>query len=313
MTSPADFRIIRLAFAFREGIICRSLPNVVSLQSSSTNSQLMSSPEKSMDSGNSLALVIELLQSQANQISRIEDQLAILQELLARSSVSNVGGPVRRADVVDERDSVDLLQRFKQALNDRDWDRANLVRIKLVQLGASESEISFYDLLSSDARSNCRVDASKRLELAKGFRDLSTALAVRDELSLLVSQDELMSLDAQMIEWIMIELQKKLRAVPIGEDLIGLIQLVVDRYAATSQGASLKAALPTLRRSVGLCASCNKPYRGAEAACPECLRHPERSSFDDLDEIDRIVEASRPDLASDEVWPLLDDRNLDAT
>ena len=39
-----------------------------------------------------------------------------------------------------------------------------------------------------------------------------------------------------------------------------------------TQGASVRAALPTLRRSVGLCPRCAQPYTGVAEACPRCLR-----------------------------------------
>jgi predicted amidophosphoribosyltransferase len=46
---------------------------------------------------------------------------------------------------------------------------------------------------------------------------------------------------------------------------------VADAFDSTPEGASLRAALPTLRRSVGLCARCGRPYNGIADACPACL------------------------------------------
>ena len=46
---------------------------------------------------------------------------------------------------------------------------------------------------------------------------------------------------------------------------------VAGAFDTTPEGASLHAALPTLRRSVGLCACCGQPYTGIADACPSCL------------------------------------------
>jgi hypothetical protein len=46
---------------------------------------------------------------------------------------------------------------------------------------------------------------------------------------------------------------------------------VAERFPRTVVGASLRASLPTLRRSAGLCPRCSAPYKGIADACPKCL------------------------------------------
>jgi hypothetical protein len=45
-------------------------------------------------------------------------------------------------------------------------------------------------------------------------------------------------------------------------------------FCHTVEGASLRASLPTLRRSAGLCPRCAQPYTGLANACPQCLAAP---------------------------------------
>jgi hypothetical protein len=53
--------------------------------------------------------------------------------------------------------------------------------------------------------------------------------------------------------------------------VVVLAAQVSEIFGATPDGASVRAALPTLRRSVGLCPRCAQPYVGSAAACPRCL------------------------------------------
>ena len=91
-------------------------------------------------------------------------------------------------------------------------------------------------------------------------------------------------------------IQKRLRAGTIRIDVVELAAKVAERFDHTSEGASLRAALPTLRRSAGLCARCGKPYTGIADACPVCLTTqsfpafaadvaPEPTEDDDLDQV----------------------------
>ncbi len=66
-------------------------------------------------------------------------------------------------------------------------------------------------------------------------------------------------------------IQKRLRGGAMRPDVAILAARVAESLDATPEGASLRAALPTLRRSAGLCARCGEPYTGLADACPKCL------------------------------------------
>jgi hypothetical protein len=63
----------------------------------------------------------------------------------------------------------------------------------------------------------------------------------------------------------------RLRSGKIQPDVALLAGRVADVFSHTVEGASLRASLPTLRRSVGLCPRCAQPYTGIADACPSCL------------------------------------------
>ncbi len=61
-------------------------------------------------------------------------------------------------------------------------------------------------------------------------------------------------------------------------DLAVLAGRIADAFSHTVAGASLRASLPTLRRSAGLCSRCGQPYTGLANACPACLAQTQPSA-----------------------------------
>jgi hypothetical protein len=63
----------------------------------------------------------------------------------------------------------------------------------------------------------------------------------------------------------------RLRSGKIQPDVAILAGRVAEIFSHTVEGASLRASLPTLRRSAGQCPRCAQPYTGIADACPACL------------------------------------------
>ncbi len=104
-------------------------------------------------------------------------------------------------------------------------------------------------------------------------------------------------------------IQRRLRSIPVGSDLAALATQVATRFGGTPEGASLRAALPTLRRSAGLCPRCSEPYLGVDDACPKCLAEAGQTAAPTptltfvTDDLDAIVGDSAPiDLNNAESW-----------
>jgi hypothetical protein len=110
-----------------------------------------------------------------------------------------------------------------------------------------------------------------RLDAARGVGDAEAVLSARDELAEHLQGDPRRDLDRQVVSWLMGVIRKGLAQVPVRPEVVELATRVAEHFAETSEGASLRKALPVLRRSVGLCPRCARPYAGEDDACPECL------------------------------------------
>jgi hypothetical protein len=114
-------------------------------------------------------------------------------------------------------------------------------------------------------------DRRARLDAARRAGDPDACLTLRDELSKLIDPVARESMDRDLVGWLMSLLMKRMRAGTVGPDVAALATRVAASFAYRTEGASLKASLPTLRRSAGLCPRCAEPYVGVEDACPDCL------------------------------------------
>lgn len=110
-----------------------------------------------------------------------------------------------------------------------------------------------------------------QLEAARSANDAERVLELRAELAPLISKTESLAQDKSLVTWFMALLMRRMRAGSVRADVAVLAERVSAAFAGTVEGASLRASLPTLRRSAGLCPRCAQPYGGIEAACPECL------------------------------------------
>ena len=148
------------------------------------------------------------------------------------------------------------------------------------------------------------------LRAAREVGDPDRILEIRDELAARLPEADRADLDREVVGGLMGLIQRRLRIKPITPDLPLLAASVAERFGATAEGASLRRALPTLRRSVGLCPRCARPYRGIADACPECLleaaaREPQvlpmtRAEGDEPEEAEVIAGAAEFAGGSDE-------------
>jgi len=159
----------------------------------------------------------------------------------------------------------------RQAIEEQRWDRAERL---LKALGRDYPDAPEFEPFKEEieAGRQSEVDRLKnRISAAQSANDLDQVITSRDELTLHLTGDDLKALDDQLVTWFMGRLQKRLRAGSISPELAELARRAAESFGDTAQGASLRAALPTLRRGAGLCPRCAQPYRGEEDACPKCL------------------------------------------
>ena len=103
--------------------------------------------------------------------------------------------------------------------------------------------------------------------------------------------------------------QRRLRTGTVRPDLVALAARVAESFGGSVEGASLRASLPTLRRSAGLCPKCAEPYAGVGDACPKCLAAstaptPLAVVADEPDDSDEADERDREpiDLNNESLW-----------
>lgn len=123
----------------------------------------------------------------------------------------------------------------------------------------------------AEARQRAIDDRRQRLEAARAANDADAVLTLRNTLAELATPDELEPLDRELLRWVMGLLMKRMRTGTVRADVATLAARVAESYGHRPEGASLRASLPTLRRSAGLCPRCAAPFLGEEDACPPCL------------------------------------------
>src|SRR5262249_39693607 len=93
----------------------------------------------------------------------------------------------------------------------------------------------------------------------------------RDALTRHLRGDAMHELDRRVVSWVFERIQRQVRAGSITPELAQLAAHAADSFGDTPEGASLRSALPNLRRRAGLCPECGGANREGGEACPACL------------------------------------------
>ena len=213
------------------------------------------------------ALVDELSMARASW-DRVERHAIPLLERIAVALEQGAGSATPRDESQPERSD---LGEVRAAIDEQRWDRARSILDGLPEATLQRPAVAALARELDRGHERAVVDLTGRIEAARQINDPDGALAARDELARLLPLDDLAEVDRTMIGWLMKAVQRRLRTVPVGADVAGLATAIADRFGASPEGASLRAALPTLRRSAGLCPRCAEPYLGVDDACPKCL------------------------------------------
>ena len=115
------------------------------------------------------------------------------------------------------------------------------------------------------------ADRRVRLAASRSANDADAVIGIRDELVALLPPADREAVDREVLPWLMALLMRRMRAGTVRGDVAVLAEKVATSFAHRPEGASLRASLPILRRSSGLCPRCSEPFTGVEDACPKCL------------------------------------------
>jgi hypothetical protein len=124
----------------------------------------------------------------------------------------------------------------------------------------------------AEERASLVNDLRAQIDAARRDDDPERAIDCRDALTEHLRGEPLKDLDRQLVRWLVGRVQARARAGP-AVDAVGAATLaarVVESFGDTPEAASLRAALPSLRRGAGLCPRCAGPNPGRGDPCPRC-------------------------------------------
>jgi hypothetical protein len=124
------------------------------------------------------------------------------------------------------------------------------------------------------ARDLARSEQLAELEAAREVNDPDRVLEIYQHLSPALDSERRGSLERDLGKWFLNMIHRRLRSGKVQIDVVQLAGRFAEVFATTPEGASVRASLPTLRRSVGLCPRCAQAYTGAADACLKCLAGP---------------------------------------
>lgn len=158
----------------------------------------------------------------------------------------------------------------REAIRREWWDQARRLAAAFAEQFPEAPEAK--DLAAQVETAHHRKVQSLREQLDQAERssDAEVMLNVRDRLSAYLNGTELYQVDRRVAHWMATFLREAL-ANGKAKQVVHLAERVVDAFGdSTNEGAQVRSALPTLRRSAGLCPDCGQPYDVSLVRCPAC-------------------------------------------
>jgi hypothetical protein len=161
----------------------------------------------------------------------------------------------------------------RQAIEDGRWDLAERLVKAFARDFPNVAEAATLPQDLAQARQEVVDGLRARVGAARAAGDPDQVIDLRDELTQHLRGEPLKELDRDLIKWLLALIQRRMRTGTVRGDVARLAARMADSFGDTPEGASMRASLPTLRRSAGLCPRCAQPYNGLAEACPTCLRN----------------------------------------
>lgn len=163
------------------------------------------------------------------------------------------------------------LAEIRRTIRAGKWDEAAALLDGFSPADLDDPRVSSLSQEIQSARAAARDEHLAKLDAARQVNDPDRVLELHQFLIPLLDAEARASLEADLSRWFLRLIHNRLRSGKIQTDLAVLAGRIADAFSHTMEGASLRASLPTLRRSAGLCPRCGLPYSGLADACPACL------------------------------------------
>ena len=170
------------------------------------------------------------------------------------------------------------LAEIRRTIRAGKWDEAAALLDGFSPADLDDPRLSSLRQEIQSAREAARSQYLAQLNAARQVSDPDRVLELHQTLIPLLDAETRVVLEADLSQWFLRLIHNRLRIGKIQTDLVVLAGRIADAFSHTVGGASLRASLPTLRRSAGLCSRCGQPYNGIASACPACLAQAQHST-----------------------------------
>jgi len=160
------------------------------------------------------------------------------------------------------------LAEIRRTIRAGKWDEAAALLVGFSPADLDDPRLTSLRQEIESAREAARLHYLAQLNAARQVSDPDRVLELHQTLIPLLDAETRVSLEADLSQWFLRLIHNRLRTGKIQTDLVALAGRIADAFSHTVGGASLRASLPTLRRSAGLCSRCGQPYNGLASACP---------------------------------------------
>jgi len=203
-----------------------------------------------------------------NRSERTDYGVVALERLV--NALESGNGPVAAGSMpIDDRAT--SLAEIERAIRASLWDQAAALLDNFAAEFPDDPALAGLQGELANAKHKANREQLAQLEAARQVNDPNRVLEIYHSLVPSLESHERISIDRELGKWFLSLIHRRLRTGTIQTDVVQLASRIADVFATTVEGASLRAALPTLRRSVGLCPRCSQPYAGLAEACPKCL------------------------------------------
>jgi hypothetical protein len=220
-------------------------------------------------------LAAEALDARTERAARAD---ALLHALAPRAirAVERLADVLERRPIADaaeppsDRDRLHLLAEIERAIRSGRHDEAASLLDGFETRFADDPALpALRERLGAARREHVEGQVAQ-IHAARQVNDADRVLELYRAVESSLEVDRRGSLGRELAKWFLELIYRRMRGGRIQVDVVHLAARVADTFGTTVEGASLRASLPTLRRSVGLCPRCAQPYAGTAGACPRC-------------------------------------------